>query len=412
MLDRTTRPNQESGLVLDHLIDPVRRDNFFSKYFEKQPLHVGGRPQDWFGHVLKLGDVDYLLTSDALRPSALRILKDGQFISEVEYAFSSGRADPRKLMKAFTSGATIIIDNVSGICKNLGLFCAELEHEFGCRVQANIYLTPPNSAGFNTHFDTHDVFIVQIAGKKQWKLWDFELSLPLPEQYDNISDKYSCVPASKTINLQVGDTLYIPRGVAHQATSPNDDFSLHATIGIHYALNLDLILDAVYLAGTQNLELRRSLPFDKEGNYSLATEDCQRAIDVLKDSLDNIAIDELALRAKHVHVSQFPYLTDHFLDTVDIENIKLNTRVYWRRSVQISVFEKENDAILAVNENRIAFPEVPCAIFDSLLRENSFLVKNMPDSLSSNSKLVIVRRLLREGALSLVNSVGNGWREN
>ena len=31
-------------------------------------------------------------------------------------------------------------------------------------LQVNAYLTPPDSRGFNKHFDTHDVFVLQILG--------------------------------------------------------------------------------------------------------------------------------------------------------------------------------------------------------------------------------------------------------
>jgi ribosomal protein L16 Arg81 hydroxylase len=32
--------------------------------------------------------------------------------------------------------------------------------------QTNIYLSPPNAQGFGTHFDSHDVFVLQVAGSK------------------------------------------------------------------------------------------------------------------------------------------------------------------------------------------------------------------------------------------------------
>ena len=47
---------------------------------------------------------------------------------------------------------------------------AELELELGHPCQANAYLTPPGAQGFAVHADTHDVFVLQTAGTKQWEL--------------------------------------------------------------------------------------------------------------------------------------------------------------------------------------------------------------------------------------------------
>ena len=47
---------------------------------------------------------------------------------------------------------------------------AELELELGHPCQANAYLTPPGSQGFAVHSDSHDVFVFQTAGAKQWEV--------------------------------------------------------------------------------------------------------------------------------------------------------------------------------------------------------------------------------------------------
>ena len=39
-------------------------------------------------------------------------------------------------------------------------------------VGANVYLTPPGTQGFAPHFDDVDVFILQLEGKKHWRLYE------------------------------------------------------------------------------------------------------------------------------------------------------------------------------------------------------------------------------------------------
>jgi ribosomal protein L16 Arg81 hydroxylase len=51
---------------------------------------------------------------------------------------------------------------------------------FGCVVGSNVYYTPADSQGFAPHFDDVDVFVLQIEGKKHWKLYTPDKSEALP----------------------------------------------------------------------------------------------------------------------------------------------------------------------------------------------------------------------------------------
>ena len=61
-------------------------------------------------------------------------------------------------------------------------FANNLANEYGHFFQTNLYLTPPNAQGFKTHYDSHDVFILQIHGKKKWRFYNTPIKLPLKEQ--------------------------------------------------------------------------------------------------------------------------------------------------------------------------------------------------------------------------------------
>ena len=49
-------------------------------------------------------------------------------------------------------------------------FCQQLAAELGHPVQANAYVTPPQSQGFDDHYDVHDVFVLQVEGEKRWRI--------------------------------------------------------------------------------------------------------------------------------------------------------------------------------------------------------------------------------------------------
>ena len=97
-------------------------------------------------------------------------------------------------------------------------------------MQANSYSTPSGSQGFGVHHDTHDVLVLQVAGEKRWRLYDPLLELPLKHQrYSSSLGGHG--PPTDDFVLRAGDTLYLPRGWLHEAETSQTD-SLHLTIGI------------------------------------------------------------------------------------------------------------------------------------------------------------------------------------
>ena len=77
--------------------------------------------------------------------------------------FETGRAMVRR---AFDRGKTIILTAMQCRWGPVASLCRRLEERFGCPVHTNLYLTPPGTQGFDPHYDTHEVFVLQIAGGK------------------------------------------------------------------------------------------------------------------------------------------------------------------------------------------------------------------------------------------------------
>ena len=128
--------------------------------------------------VLSLADVDHLLTETAIRAPAVRVARDGSVLAESAFTRGgslagkplTGLVDPVKLMRLHDDGATIVLQGLQRYWTPVTDLVAELELELGHPCQANAYLTPPGSQGFAVHSDTHDVFVLQTAGTKQWEL--------------------------------------------------------------------------------------------------------------------------------------------------------------------------------------------------------------------------------------------------
>ena len=50
--------------------------------------------------------------------------------------------------------------------------CSTLQDFMGSFVGTNMYLTPPGTQGFAPHYDDVEVFILQLEGKKHWRVYE------------------------------------------------------------------------------------------------------------------------------------------------------------------------------------------------------------------------------------------------
>ena len=140
----------------------------------------------------------------------------------------------------------------------LATLCRAVEKVFSCQFQTNIYLSPPNAQGFGTHFDSHDVFVLQVAGSKIWTLNDTLIELPLHAQGFE-KDKHIPGPATRELTIRAGDVFYCPRGLFHSARS-TDEHSLHITLGLMGKTWADVMMEAVSAACLSSPAFRANLP--------------------------------------------------------------------------------------------------------------------------------------------------------
>uniref|UniRef100_A0A162A3N2 Bifunctional lysine-specific demethylase and histidyl-hydroxylase n=1 Tax=Daucus carota subsp. sativus TaxID=79200 RepID=A0A162A3N2_DAUCS len=143
---------------------------------------------------------------------------------------------------AFKEGYSIAMRGMEFRFKSIAAVADDLASFFGQpSVGVNMYLTPPDSQGLACHYDDHCVFVCQLIGTKNWKIFH-RPSLQLPRLYEPINKLENEEMTTDRFNqvlLKEGDVLYIPRGVPHEACTVNEDesdgnagFSLHLTLAI------------------------------------------------------------------------------------------------------------------------------------------------------------------------------------
>jgi lysine-specific demethylase/histidyl-hydroxylase NO66 len=243
---------------------------FAEHYWSRQPLFSpAASTGQRFDDLLSLPAVDELLSRRGLRTPFIRMVNQGKVIPASSYTRSGGAgagiadqvADDR-VLALIADGASLVLQGLHRNWPPLIDFGTELAGEIGHPVQINAYLTPPQNQGFAAHYDTHDVFVLQVAGAKRWRIHRPVLDDPLPEQdwqrHREAVAARAAEPPLLDLELQPGDALYLPRGYLHSAVARGQN-CLHLTVGVHpvtrYALLRHLLAEAA-----DQPALRRSLP--------------------------------------------------------------------------------------------------------------------------------------------------------
>jgi hypothetical protein len=230
---------------LAELLAPMDPTNFLRATYGVRYAHVTGSPGrggelfswDTLNRVL-------LLMRNHLGSPGLRLIKAGKDISPGEYfgSFAHGpdtvhREDWQKIQKALREGATLKLTGADELHEPIRELCRALEFELRSRVHANVYAGWFTHRGFNTHWDDHDVIILQIEGRKRWRIFRPNRKHPVSEDR-RLKLQAPSRPCWKG-ELQPGDILYIPRGWWHDA-KPVGEPTLHITFGIYRQTGLDL----------------------------------------------------------------------------------------------------------------------------------------------------------------------------
>lgn len=183
-----------------------------------------------------------MLQKHRLEPPRLRLVRGGVFAAKNAFLrYENSRVPfvvPEKLSQLLRDGYTLIVDAVDDMTDGVMRTAEELERLLHEQVQVNLYAGWRETQGFNRHFDTHDVIVLQVYGKKYWRI--YEGGRPHPLKEDIAPNDVRPETIAWEGMLEDGDMLYIPRGWWHEASGVGD-VTLHLTFGIHQRTGVTLM---------------------------------------------------------------------------------------------------------------------------------------------------------------------------
>jgi ribosomal protein L16 Arg81 hydroxylase len=392
-------------LNLKALLAPIGQARFFDEYWEKKPLHMKRGDNDFYSKLLSIADLERLIASPDARYPAIQLSKAGAYFPPEVYCddvkFGSetftGVPNPQKIAAEYRAGASIVLPALQRTWGPLRKTCASIDAELDHVVHANAYLTPGNTAGFSPHYDTHEVIVLQIAGGKDWRIYEPPIELPHRKQpFDPQGYVLPDQPVLE-VRLNAGDLLYLPRGYVHTTTTSNS-FSAHITIGIAVYTWIDLAGE-VLQAAMSSLAFRKALPV----GFAHRGEE----LPVLRAGLKEI----LRTLGQGAHESQ---LVDMFLartraspvlDSIpfhaDVVVIARETDLAAPDALDFRIVAQGTKVAVEFHQRRFILPAEAAPLLEFMQRQRYFRTAQLPSALDIEIKLALVRSLYDKGFLTL-----------
>jgi len=142
------------------------------------------------------------------------------------------RLAKRRFYAELKAGATLVVNGFEHYSPTALRLCAEVGRYCSAPVAGNAYLSIGGRGTFGRHWDTHDVFALQLIGRKRWQVFAPTFELPLGMHRSENSDAAPSGAPVLDCVLETGDLLYVPRGWWHHVL-PEEGASLHLSVGTY-----------------------------------------------------------------------------------------------------------------------------------------------------------------------------------
>lgn len=390
------------GPTLADLVAPVEVGQFLTTVLGGSFRRFPGA-EERFADLVPWAELDRVLRQHRLESPRLRLAVDGDVVAAHEYTDMvptrrTGlvpRLRSAALAEKLRSGATLVLDSAQELFEEVGELAAGLEHELRERVQVNLYAGWGKTHGFDVHWDDHDALIVQVRGRKRWRMHGVTRQAPL--QRDVELPPRPAGDAVEDFVLEAGDVLYLPRGQWHDVSALGEE-SLHLTIGFNRATGVDLV---AWLADTVRAEeeFRTDLPrfATAEQRRAHAARLRARVIGLLdEESVDRFLTDRDVQAPAHPRPGLPWSATADLLPADDDVEVRMLTP----RAV---LTREGNHVVLAGSGRRLVFAEPALPVLTALLPGSPLPIKDLvaaSPSLDRGTVRALLGELLVQGLIA------------
>jgi ribosomal protein L16 Arg81 hydroxylase len=387
-------------------------DVFAAEYWSRAPLLTKAAElgTSGFADLLDASAVDELVSERGLRTPFLRMAKQGSVHAPAAFTRGGGagatiadQAADDKVLVRMAEGSTLVLQALHRSWPPLVRFGSALSAELGHPVQINAYITPPQSRGFASHYDVHDVFVLQVAGRKHWRIHEPVVADPLDTQnWERNRDAVAARARDDTplidAVLEPGDALYLPRGTIHAAEALGET-SIHLTVGVHPLTRYALVRSLLELA-EDSAGLRASLPVAVDlADPGVLEPQLKATLQELHRFLDAVPADAVAahLGSRLMNATR-PEPVGPLAQLAAADALTPNTHLRLRAGLRWQLTTDGGTVVLTMLDRTITLPGDTAAAVQTVLAGAVFTPGDLA-ALDGDDQLTLARRLLREGVI-------------
>lgn len=329
-----------------------------------------------------------------------RLVRDGTTLPPSAYCRPAGVGhrnlddvvQPNRVVELYRdAGATVVLQGLQLTNPHLGRFANNLALALDHPVQVNAYLTPREAKGLELHFDFHDVFVVQLAGHKRWRVWDPLARTQVPVRggpptpmptFDELG------PPAMDFTLSAGDCLYLPRGFPHAAEAV-DAPSSHLTVGV-MAVTWHKVIRAALDAALADPAVRASLPAGVLGGADLDGPDLGPLLERLAPGVVRAWMAEEIWRRQPATRRR----------PLSPPAVSVDRPVRVTPGPLLWLLADDDTATLGLGDRRLRLPREAHPFLAALLRHpDGFSAGDWDGALDQGSRAVVLERLAAEGVV-------------
>ncbi|WP_159991644.1 cupin domain-containing protein [Pelistega ratti] len=292
---------------------PVSVKQFREEYFEQKPFLIKNAVKK--ENLLSWKHINEILPRcNLISESKIKLMYQGNKLAKEAYLEQYDdlgtiryKFHQESLYNFMRAGATLVANGIVNE-PHLDIFCQEISSFLGCHTFASLYIAFNSERSFKNHWDSRDIFAIQMKGRKRWLIYKPTFPNPLYMHKSKEMPLYQCDTSEvyMDIMLEEGDVLYLPRGWWHDPI-PVGEETVHLAIGIFppYANNY---LNWITKKVVDNEVARKSL-------HSFAQDE------VLLEELAKVTSDSIKDRANYMR------FLEEFYDSKRIES-PLNLEIF------------------------------------------------------------------------------------
>jgi ribosomal protein L16 Arg81 hydroxylase len=386
----------------DSLIAPLSSADFFRTSWEKQVITSGAVPG--VCELMSFVEIEELISSlGTVSPDWIQVVRQGASLPSSAFSDREGYVSLPSLYDALRAGHTLQLSKLhrrhprtARLCRSVEMAFLQFDVPFAGPIGSHLYFTPPRSVGLWPHYDDHNVFVLQVHGRKLWKLYGVREEHPVGRAETRIS-RDELPPPESEIVLEAGRVLYVPRGVYHEAVA-EDVASVHLTLDVYALTWLDILTRFLATRPT----LREALPpgaLNADGTSADLDRRFRAELDAteLNHTLHDMRRDLLG--------SLSPLPASGLGQLSDLDRVSEQTVVRQRPGTVAALLRNNSTLHLIFAGSGICGPPAAVEVFTFLADQRQFSVKDIPGGLERDSKIEIVRELIVEGMLEIVPDV-------